>query len=95
MLAMLERTRRAERFSANLKSQISNLKAFARGCSRQLRGWADSLQNSNIAGPRHLNEKSRRDYGARRRAEACRKELLRRLPANNPLRKNAEEQGII
>lgn len=95
MLSVLQRTARAKRFSADVKSQISNLKAIARGCSRQLRGRADSLQNSDLAGPRHLNEKSRRDYEASKRAEACRKELLRRLPANNPLRKEAEERGII
>src|SRR5260370_26104053 len=32
----------------NLKSEISNLKSKAEGISRQLRGWADSLQNSDI-----------------------------------------------
>src|SRR5271169_3028245 len=30
----------------NLKSEISNLKSAAEGVSRQLRGWANSLQNS-------------------------------------------------
>ena len=42
---------------ANLKSQISDLRLLAESCSRQLRAWADSLQNSDITGPRHLNEK--------------------------------------
>jgi four helix bundle protein len=36
----------------DLKSEISNLKSLAEGVSRQLRGWADSLQNSPIAGQR-------------------------------------------
>lgn len=43
----------------NFKSEISNLKSAAEGCSRQLRAWAEKLQNSEIRGPRHLNEKSK------------------------------------
>jgi hypothetical protein len=41
----------------SLKSEISNLKLEAEGISRQLRAWADSLQNSEIKGYRYLNEK--------------------------------------
>lgn len=41
----------------DLKSEISNLKSEAEGISRQLRAWADSLQNSGIKGQRYLNEK--------------------------------------
>lgn len=50
-----------ERLSSfgNCRSEISNLKLDAEGCSRQLRAWADRLQNSDIKGQRHLNEKSR------------------------------------
>jgi four helix bundle protein len=48
-----------ERLAAfnDLKSEISNLKSDAEGISRQLRAWADSLQNSEIKGQRYLNEK--------------------------------------
>jgi chromosome segregation ATPase len=48
-----------ERLSAfnDLKSEISNLKSEVEGISRQLRAWADSLQNSEIKGQRYLNEK--------------------------------------
>ncbi|HEY8991464.1 MAG TPA: four helix bundle protein [Luteolibacter sp.] len=49
----------------DFKSQISNLKSLAESCSRQLRAWADSLQNSAIRGPRHLNEASRRKWERR------------------------------
>jgi len=42
----------------DFKSQISNLKSIAESCSRQIRAWADSLQNSDIKGQRHLNENS-------------------------------------
>ena len=43
----------------DLKSEISNLKSQAESISRQLRAWADSLQNSDIKGQRYLNEKKR------------------------------------
>jgi four helix bundle protein len=51
----------------NLKSEISNLKSNAEGISRQLRGWANSLQNSDIAGQRHLNDRSRKSYEQKQR----------------------------
>jgi four helix bundle protein len=51
------------------KSQITNLKSLAESCSRQLRAWADSLQNSDIKGQRHLNEQSRATYDQQRRAD--------------------------
>lgn len=44
----------------DLKSEISNLKSQVESVSRQIRGWADSLQNSKIKGQRYLNEKTRR-----------------------------------
>lgn len=37
--------------------------------SRQLRGWAANLQNSDIAGQRHLNNQSRQDYAHRKTRE--------------------------
>lgn len=46
---------------ASLKSQISNLKLLAENIARQLRGWADNLQNSEIKGQRHLNDKVRQE----------------------------------
>ncbi|MFG0330162.1 MAG: four helix bundle protein [Phycisphaerales bacterium] len=54
----------------HLKSQISNLKSQSERCSRQLRGWADHLQNTDIEGQRHLNDESRerRRRAARRTA---------------------------
>lgn len=81
--------------SEDLESQISNLKSLAESCSRQLRGWADSLQNTPIAGPRHLTDKSRQADQQKLRAAACQKELLRRLPPDHPLRKDAQKRGLI
>ena len=44
---------------SDLKSQIEKLIPRCESVSRQLRGWADSLQNSDIKGQRHLNDASR------------------------------------
>jgi four helix bundle protein len=44
---------------SDLKSQISNLIPRCESISRQLWGWADSVQNSDIRGQRHLNDSTR------------------------------------
>jgi four helix bundle protein len=59
--SMLHLLERLPRFS-HLKSRISNLRSLAESISRQLRAWADSLQNSDIKGQRYLNEKTRKEY---------------------------------
>jgi four helix bundle protein len=82
MLFLLERMPAFE----NLKYQISNLKSLAENVSRQLRGWADSLQNSEIKGQRYLTDKTRRaSQAARERQEFL--EQLRRV------RERAAEQA--
>jgi four helix bundle protein len=66
-----------ERFdeAAHLKSEISDLKSLAESCSRQIRAWADSLQNSDIKGQRHLTDGSKEQYHAQRRADAFAKQI--------------------
>jgi len=71
------------------------LKSIAESCSRQLRSWADSLQNSEIKGQRHLTAKCRHEDDQKKRAAAIQKELLRKLPPNHPLRNDARKRGII
>ena len=95
MLCLKERRGRKANWPADLRSEILNLKSIAESCSRQLRGWADSLQNSDIKGQRHLTDKSRQADGQKQRAVAMQKQLLRSLPPNHPLRKDAEERGLI
>ncbi|HOY57023.1 MAG TPA: four helix bundle protein [Verrucomicrobiota bacterium] len=80
---------------ADLQARISNLKSLAENCSRQLRGWADSLQNSAIKGQRHLTDQSRAADERRQRAAAFEKRLLRGLPAWHPKRREAEADGLI
>lgn len=66
----------------DLKSEISNLKLLAENISRQLRAWADSLQNSDIKGQRYLNDKTRHSAQAAREREEFREELRRAQAAN-------------
>jgi len=71
MLRFLDRLSDA----GHLKSQISDSRSLAESCSRQIRAWADDLQNSDIKGQRHLNEQSRQQYESRHRAEAFQRRL--------------------
>jgi four helix bundle protein len=72
---------------AQLKPQISNLIPRCESISRQLRGWADSLQNSDIEGHRRLNDATRADYDRRRRSVEFLdklREMQSRAPAAPP-----------
>jgi four helix bundle protein len=60
---------------SNLKSEISDLKSLAESISRQLRGWAQHLQDTPIRGQRHLTSKSRQIDQSRRDREAFLLEL--------------------
>jgi septal ring factor EnvC (AmiA/AmiB activator) len=51
------------------------LRSKAESISRQLRAWADSLQNSDIRGTRYLTDKSRRLEKQKREREEFLKEL--------------------
>jgi four helix bundle protein len=74
MLSLLERLPAF----ANLKSQISNLKLQPESIAKQLRSWADYLQNAQVQGQRHLSEKTRRDR-ERDEAKREREEELRKF----------------
>lgn len=60
-----------ERMSAcdHLRSEISNFKSICENISRQIRGWTDSLQNSEIKGQRHLNNETRQRYQRQQKQE--------------------------
>ena len=59
----------------DLRSEISDLKSKAESISRQLRGWAESLQNTDIRGTRYLTDKSRLADQRRREREEFLAEL--------------------
>jgi four helix bundle protein len=75
MLCLLEALFEALPEFQNLKSQISDLKSLSESIARQLRGWADSLQNSKITGQRYLTDKSRRAEQSRKSREEFLQEL--------------------
>lgn len=59
----------------NFKFEISNLKSPAEVVSRQLRTWANYLQNSEIKGQRHLTNRHRAKSKEAREREEFLKEL--------------------
>jgi four helix bundle protein len=65
-----------DRLSAfdHLKSEISDMKSLAVSVSRQLNGWAGSLQNTDIAGHRYLNDRVRSNAEQEKRWKAFREE---------------------
>lgn len=69
---------------AHLKSQIADLKSLAESCSRQIRAWADSLQNTEIKGQRHLNDQSRSVYDQKKRAAEFQRSLAQSLHKAHP-----------
>lgn len=73
MLRLLGRWPRAQ----HLESELDALISLSESCSRQMRGWADSLQNSEIAGQRHLNDQVRVVAARRKSTDA----FLARLEA--------------
>jgi hypothetical protein len=79
---------------ADFKSELADLKLVAESCSRQLRAWAESLQDSDIKGQRHLNSRTRQADEGRKRAAAFQKVLLSKLPPTHPLVREAEERSV-
>lgn len=74
----------------NFRSQISNLKSQAESCSRQLRAWADSLQNSPIKGQRHLNNAERQRQNRQKKAHDFLEKLHNSLPDGHPAKKSPQ-----
>lgn len=73
MLLFLERLPNFNDF----KSEIADLKSSAESVARQLRAWADSLQNSDIKGQRYLTDKTRRAAAASDEQQKFLEELRR------------------
>lgn len=87
MLWLLDRRLQGD---PTLHRAIEDLIARAESCSRQLRAWADSLQNSTITGTRHLNEQTRASYNRREAQKAglaaFQQSLRDCLPVGHPAR---------
>ena len=83
-----------ERFdeAAHLICEISDVKSLAESCSRQIRGWTNSLQNTDIKGQRHLNDRSRRRYEFQRSADAFSRQIEEMVRRARPQDYPEEEQ---
>ena len=81
---------------SNLKSQIPPLIQHCESVSRQLRAWADSLQNSDIPGQRHLNDESRAAYAHHRRSRDFLEKIqhLSKRPLPDPQDPTPEQSEI-
>ena len=73
-----------EKIAAIPESEISDLIPIAESCSRQIRVWADSLQNTEIKGQRHLNEQSRNAYAAESRSLGFQRRMREQFQQNHP-----------
>ena len=80
MLRLLERVR----LFADLKPDIAELIPRSLSISRQLRSWADSLQNTDIRGQRYLNDRSRRQTKESKEREEFLEELKRVREGRGP-----------
>src|SRR5712692_1565342 len=66
MLCLLERIP----VFRSLSKEIKMLKPKAESCSRQLKGWTQSLQDSDFKGERHVNQRTKQtDLAAQEREE--------------------------
>ena len=55
---------------SHLGPRLPDLKSLAESVSRQIRAWADSLQNADIKGQRYLTENTKRAYQNSKRTAA-------------------------
>ena len=58
-----------------LNKETALLKKKAESCSRQLKAWAQSLQNSDFKGERHVNQRVKRAAEAAKEREEFLNEL--------------------
>jgi four helix bundle protein len=63
--------------TSHLKSQISDLTKRTESISRQLYGWIENLKNSDIAGQRRLDNKTKLRYEGKKDREEFLEELRR------------------
>ena len=66
--SMLQVMKKMQAFGG-IKVQIAKYQASFESISRQIQGWADKLQNSDIEGQRRLTDQSRQRYEANQRRQ--------------------------
>lgn len=92
MLGVMRKTKRFQ----SLSNKIDKAKSSVESISRQLNGWTNSLQNSDIPGPKFLTDESRADF-ERKQSQRRTVEELRRwkteFEANLRAKIDRERQG--
>ena len=85
-----------------IADQMEAMRTSAESCARQLAAWADSLQNSDIKGQRHLNDHSRDHYRKTKDREAGEKkwqderlQRVKNLPDDHHMKIEARRKGEI
>ena len=78
--------------AAHLKSEIARVRTLAESCSRQIQGWANSMQNSDIKRQRHLTDAVRQEHKQRLEREEF-EQYLREMNEKARLEREAKERG--
>ena len=68
----------------DLRSEIPDLRSRSASISKQLRAWADSMQNTEIRGQRYLSDKTRRVTKESKEREEFLEELRRIREGHSP-----------
>jgi four helix bundle protein len=89
MLCLIERMPSFKKLKADIKA----LKDKAESCSRQLKAWAQALQNSDFKGERHVNQKMKRAAQAAKEREEFLNELAEIRAKGKAPNKNIDESG--
>ena len=91
MLRMCEKTSRF----ADLKFEISDLINRAVNVSKQLNGWIESSKNSEIKGPKFLNDKERERFQRKKEVDEFEKEMAEfRVKHVEWLNRRGKEPGL-
>jgi four helix bundle protein len=79
----------------HLKSDISNFKSDFESVARQIRAWADHLQNSEIKGQKHLNDQSRKRFErGKSRSDFLENQKLFREKMKEDLERKVRERNL-
>ena len=77
-----------------LSTDVDQLRGVAENISRQIHGWASSLQNSDIEGAKFLNDDAKHRYDReQRRNEFLKQQAENRAELEERLKKRAQERA--
>lgn len=77
--------------ATGLKADVMRVRTLAESCSRQIQGWANSMQNSDIKGQRHLTDAVRQEHKQHLEREEF-EQYLRDINEKSRLERKAKEK---